>query len=220
LSRLQSQRGPWLLAAAVLLAGCGIGYRRALETDELPAGTCPRTKLEAGESCTASARDYSVGATVSSPHGHEQEVGGAVWFRWPLFDVALDERQMRRGTLDYHSLAGGIGTHLRPMILWPNVNRYLDVLVNLGFDLGTVYQDSRLQGRGDGYFGAALDLFAPDVGPLRYLDTGVPGIRFAVRHTAYVQGWESETSFEVGLIWRWGVPIDLHRHWTLQRTGD
>ena len=74
------------------------------------------------------------------------------------------------------------------------------------------------QASGDAYVGAALDLFAPDIGPLRYLDTGVPGIRVGVRYTAYVQGWDSATTFEVGLIWRWGVPIDLYRHWTMRRS--
>ena len=74
--------------------------------------------------------------------------------------------------------------------------------------------------RGDAYVVTATDLFAPDVGPLRSLDHGVPGLRFDVRDTAYVQGWDSETTFEVGLIWRWGVAIDLYRHWSTQRTGD
>jgi len=212
----------WSRFAAIgALVGCGgAGYRRALTTDELPVGTCPPSRLEVGESCTASARDYSVGATIGSPHGHASELGGTAWFRWPLFDVELDERTMRRGTSGYHSLAGGVGTHLRPLIFWPDVGRYLDVLVDLGLDLGGLKKDSHLEGRGDGYIATALDLFAPDVGPFRYLDTGVPGIRLGVRYTAYVQGWESETTFEVGLIWRWGVPIDLYRHWTLQRTGD
>jgi hypothetical protein len=208
------------LAAICALVGCGGGYRRALTTDELPPGTCPPSKLEAGESCTASARDYSVGATIGSPHGHASELGGTAWFRWPLLDVEVDERTMRRGPTGYHSLAGGIGTHLRPLIFTPRVNRYLDVVVDLGLDLGGVKKDSHLEGRGDGYIAAALDLFAPDVGPLRYLDTGVPGIRVGVRYTAFVQGWDSDTTFEVGVIWRWGDAIDLYRHWTLHRTGD
>jgi hypothetical protein len=209
-----------LAVATTALAGCGIGFRRALTTDELPAGTCPRATLKADESCTASAREYAVGATVGSPRGHGSDLGGTAWFRWPLFDVALDERTVRSGTIDHHSLAGGVGTHLRPMILWPEVNRYVDVLANLGFDLGVIGAGSHIEGRGDAYIAGALDLFAPDVGPFRYLDTGVPGVRVGVRYTAYVQGWASETTFEVGLIWRWGVAIDLYRHWTLRRTGD
>ena len=32
--------------------------------------------------------------------------------------------------------------------------------------------------------------------------------------------WDSATTFELGLIWRWGVPIDLYRHWTMRRMGD
>ena len=208
------------LAAIGALVGCGGGYRRELTTDEVPAATCPRSALAPGESCTASARDYSAGATISSPHEQGSELGGAAWFRWPLFDAALDERTVRHGTNGYRSLAGGIGTHLRPLVFLPDVNRYLDVLVNLGFDLGGIKKDSHVEGRGDAYVGAALDLFAPDIGPLRYLDTGVPGIRVGVRYTAYVQGWDSATTFEVGLIWRWGVPIDLYRHWTMRRMGD
>ena len=208
------------LAAIGALAGCGAGYRRVLTTEELPAGTCPRSQLAAGESCTEGATDYSVGTTIGSPRGHASDLGGTAWFRWPLFDVALDERTMRRGASGYHSLAGGIGTHLRPMILWPDVNRYVDFLVDLGFDLGGLKKDSHVEGRGDGYIATALDLFAPDFGPFRYLDTGVPGIRVGVRYTGYVQGWQGEATFEVGLIWRWGVAIDLYRHWTLQRSGD
>jgi hypothetical protein len=208
-----------LIAVAAVLSGCGAGYHRVLTTDEMPAGTCAQVTLAAGESCTPSARDYSVGATVSSPRGYAHDVGGALWYRWPLFDVALDERSMRRDTRSYHSLAGGVGTHLRPLILWPDANRYVDVVVDLGFELGAV-DEARLQGRGDGYIGAALDLFSPDVGPFRYLDTGVPGVRLGIRYTSFVEGWASDTSLEVGLIWRWGVPIDLHRHWTLQRSGD
>ena len=208
-----------LIAAIAVLAGCGAGFHRALTTDEMHTGTCGQVKLDTDESCTASARDYSVGATVTSPRGHAQEVGGNVWYRWPLFDVALDERQMRRATNGYHSLAGGVGTHLRPLILWPDVNRYVDLVVNLGFELGGVYE-SRIQGRGDAYAGAALDLYAPDVGPFRYLGTGVPGVRLGIRYTSYVEGWASDTSLEVGLVWRWGVAIDLYRHWTYQRSGD
>jgi hypothetical protein len=210
----------WRLVVIGALVGCGAGYRRVLTIDELAAGTCPRAKLEVDESCTASARDYSVGATLGSPRGHASDVGGTAWFRWPLFDVELDERTMRRGRLDYHSLAGGVGTHLRPLMFWPDLQRYADLVVDLGFDLGGLKKDSHLEGRGDAYVVTAIDLFAPDVGPLRYLDNGVPGIRFDVRYTAYVQGWDSETTFEVGLIWRWGVPIDLYRHWTTQRIGD
>ena len=140
--------------------------------------------------------------------------------RWPLFDIELDERRVRRGRKAYHSLAAGIGPHLRPLIFSPRLNCYVDALVNLGFHLAAIKKDSHLEGRGDRYIAAALDLFAPDVGPFRYLDTGVPGVRIGVRYTAYVQGWASETTFELGLIWRWGVPIDLHRRWMLQRRGD
>jgi hypothetical protein len=209
-----------VVIGALALVGCGTGYRRALTTEELAPGTCPRDKLEVGESCTASARDYSVGATLGSPQGHASDLGGTAWFRWPLFDVELDERTTRRGPSGYHSLAGGVGTHLRPLMFLPDVQRYVDVPVDLGFDLGGLKQDSHLEGRGDFYIATALDLYAPDVGPIRYLDSGVPGIRFGVRYTAYVQGWDSETTFELGLIWRWGVPIDLYRHWEMQRTGD
>jgi len=202
------------------VTGCGIGYRRALTTDEVPAGTCAKTKLEKGESCEASAHDYSAGLTLSVPRGHTSDVGVNAWFRWPLFDVALDERTVRKNTLDYHSLAGAIGTHLRPLILYPNVQRYFDVVVNLGFDLGVINEHSHIEGRGDAYVGGAIDLFLPDVGPLRYLDNGVPGIRVGVRYTGFVLGWDADTTFEVGLIWRWGSAIDLYRHWTMQRTGD
>jgi hypothetical protein len=209
-----------VFALAIMIAGCGIGFRRALTTEELPAGTCAKTKLEPGESCTASATDYSAGATIGMPHAHASDVSGTAWFRWPLFDVALDERVLRRGMLAYHSIAGGVGTHLRPMLFWPEVQRYVDPVFDLGFDLGAIKKDSHVEGRGDGYLEGAIDLYAPDFGPFRYLETGVPGIRVGVRYLGYVQGWESETTFEVGLIWRWGTPIDLYRHWTWQRTGD
>jgi hypothetical protein len=209
-----------LATLALALAGCGAGYRRSLDTEEMAAGTCPRATLAVGESCTPSARDYSVGATVGSPSGHASQLGGTAWFRWPLFDVALDERRLHRGDSSYYSLAGGIGTHLRPMIAWPEVNRYVDALFDLGFDLGAIKKDSHVEGRGDAYLALALDLYLPDVGPLRYLDTGVPGLRLGVRYTAYVQGWASDTTFEVGVIWRWGEPIDLYRHWTTHRIGD
>jgi hypothetical protein len=209
-----------LLATAATVAGCGAGHRRVLTVEEVPAGTCPRQTLEPGESCSTSARDYSAGVTVGSPHGNASQLGGTAWFRWPLFDVAIDERRVRKAANEYHSLAGAIGTHLRPLIFWPHIHRYVDVVVNLGFDLGVIKRDSHVEGRGDGYVGVALDLYAPDAGPFRYLCSGVPGIRIGARYTAYVLGWESETTFELGLIWRWGVPVDLHRRWTWQRGGD
>jgi len=208
------------LAIAFMLAGCGIGFRRALKTDEMPPGTCARTKLVAGESCIRSAHDYSVGVTVSSPHGHASQVGAAAWVRWPMFHAALDERRVRRGDASYHSLAGSVGTQLRPMLFWPRLQRYVDPGINGGFDLGAIKQNSHLEGRGGAYVAAVLDLYAPDVGPLRYLETGVPGVRIGARYTAYVLGWRAETTFEIGLIWRWGDPVDLYRHWTMQRTGD
>jgi hypothetical protein len=204
--------------ALALAVGCGGGFRRVLTIDELPAGSCPR--LEAGESCTRSARDYSAGVTVGSPRNHASEIGGTAWFRWPLFDVSLDERIIRRSTLTHRSLAGGVGTHLRPLAFWPHIQRYVDPVINGGFELGAIHAGSHVEGRGDGYVGAALDLYAPDFGPFRYLENGIPGIRVGVRYTAYVQGWDSETTFELGLIWRWGVPVDLYRHWHWQRTGD
>jgi hypothetical protein len=207
-------------AAAVVLIGCGAGSQSVIEIDEMPAGACARQKLAPGERCTKSARDYSVGATVGAPHGHASELAGTAWFRWPLFDVSLDERTMRRGTLEDHSLAGGVGTHLRPLILWPAVNRYVDYLVDLGFELGGLKKDTHVEGRGDAYVATALDFYAPDFGPFRYLDTGIPGIRVGLRYTAYVQGWDHDLALEVGLIWRWGVAIDLYHHWTTQRTGD
>ena len=103
---------------------------------------------------------------------------------------------------------------------WPEIQRYVDVPIDLGFDLGGLKKDSHLEGRGDFYIAAAIDVYAPDVGPFRYLDSGVPGVRVGVRYTTYVLGWESDTTFEIGLIWRWGVPIDLYRHWETRRTGD
>lgn len=209
------------LAVALALAGCGAG-RSVLTTDELPAGSCKTIKLEPGESCRPGADDYSVGATVSVPKGHTDQVGGNVWFRWPLFDAGLDERHMRKDGRSYRSLAGTIGTHLRPLALRPKIQRYVDVVVNLGFELGALYDDdeARIKGRGAAYIGGAIDLFAPDLGTFHYLCCGVPGLRVGMRYSAYVQGWDSDTTFEVGLIWRWGVPIDLHTHWTWQRGGD
>ena len=64
----------------IVVAGCGAGYKRVRELEELPAGTCPH-ELEAGETCEAGARDYSVGATLG--HGGANEVAGTAWFRYP-----------------------------------------------------------------------------------------------------------------------------------------
>ena len=138
----------------------------------------------------------------------------------PFVDLSLDERALRHASLSYHTVAGGVGTHLRPLLIWPEIQRYVDVPIDLGFDLGGLKKDSHLEGRGDFYIAAAIDVYAPDVGPIRYLDSGVPGVRVGVRYTTYVLGWESDTTFEIGLIWRWGVPIDLYRHWETRRTGD
>lgn len=203
------------LGVVVALAACGGGVREGLTTEEVELGQCPRGELKPGESCRVGARDYSAGATAGLPHGD-----ATAWFRWPLFDAELDERLLRHGGATYRSLAGGIGTHLRPMIFWPDVQRYLDPVVDVGADLGALYRDSHIDGRADAYAGAALDVYAPDFGPFRYTDTGVPGLRVGVRVTGYALGWETEVAFEVGLIWRWGVPIELYRHWTTWRTGD
>jgi hypothetical protein len=203
-----------------LTTGCGIGFKRALTTDEMPAGTCPRDKLLEGESCTRDAHEYALGATVGVPRANTSDITGTAWFRWPLFQTGLDFRQVRKGTLDHPSLAGMIGTQLRPMILWPHINRYVDVLANVGFELGFIREDSHFAGRGDAYVGGAIDLFAPDFGPFKYLDNGVPGLRVGIRYTAFVQGWDSDTTLELGLLWRWGNPIDLYRHWVYKRTGD
>jgi hypothetical protein len=207
------------LAIAILLAGCGAGYSRVLTLEEVPAGTCPRGHLEVGESCTVGARDYSVGSTVHAD-ADGGELGGTLWFRMPMFHFGLDERRIARGTgSDHHSLAGMVGTQLRPMMFWPKVQRYVDVVVNAGFELGFL-KESAFRGRGDGYAGVALDVFAPDAGPFRYTKTGVPGLRIGARYTAFVQGWNSETTFELGMIWRWGVPVDLYKHWRTTRRGD
>jgi hypothetical protein len=214
---MSARHHTWIVIAG-LVAGCRAGYRRVRVVEELPAGTC--SVAAAGESCEIGARDYSAGVTLGAPSRHRSDLAGTAWFRWPLFDVLLDQRLMRRGTSDFRSLAGGVGTHLRPLIFWPKVQRYVDVVLGGGFELGGLYRTSHVEGRGDGFLGAALDLFAPDVGQLRYLSTGVPGVRFGVRYTAFVQGWDSETTFEIGLIWRWGVPIDLHHYWKTQRSGD
>ncbi len=206
------------LVLAILLLGCGGGGRQVRTVEELPAGTC--STVAAGESCERGARDYSAGVTLGSPKDHASDVAGTAWFRWPLFEASLDTRVMRKSTSDFRSIAGGIGTHLRPFAFWARAQRYIDPLVNAGFELGGVYRTSHFEGRGDAYVGAAIDLFAPDLGSMRYLQTGVPGIRLGVRYTWFVQGWDRDTTFEVGLIWRWGKPIDLYHHWKWQRGGD
>ncbi len=98
-----------LLTLVVVLAGCGAG-RSVLTTDELPAGTCQKLPLKPGESCKPGADDYSIGGTVTVPKDHTDQLGGNVWFRWPLFDAGLDERHMRKAGRSYRSLAGTIGT--------------------------------------------------------------------------------------------------------------
>ena len=105
---------------------------------------------------------------------------------------------MRKGGRSYRSVAGMIGTQLRPLILRPKVQRYVDLVVNLGFELGALYDsdEARIEGRGAGYIGGAIDLFPPDFASLTYHCSGVPGLRVGVRYTAYVQGWDSDTTFE------------------------
>jgi hypothetical protein len=210
-------RGLWIV---VLVAGCGGGYRRVRDTDEMPVGTCSSQVLAAGESCIRSRRDYSIGTTVIVPQSNPGELGGQAWVRWPLFHAGLDERRVRRGELHHHSLAGAVGTQIRPTIFWPRIQRYFDPGIIGGFDLGIIKESRRVRGRGDGYFGFVLDLYAPDFGPFKYLQNGVPGVRLGVRHTAFVEGWEGDTTFDIGLIWRWGVPIDLLTRWTYRRSGD
>jgi hypothetical protein len=202
----------------VLLVACRPGYRSVRVVEEEPAGYCKRIKLAPGEYCEPGARDFSAGATVHAQSS--DDIGGTAWFRWPLFDVSLDERQLQRGDGSlHHSIAGGVGTHLRPLAFWPHIQRYVDVVINGGFELGFL-KESRFRGRGDAYVGGALDLFVPDIGGMSYLRTGIPGVRIGARYTAFVEGWNSETTVELGLIWRWGVPIDLYHHWKTQRGGD
>ncbi|MFT3697822.1 MAG: hypothetical protein QM831_32075 [Kofleriaceae bacterium] len=203
-----------LLLVVTALAGCGIGFQRALVTEEVPVGTCSKVALGAGESCTRSADDYTGGVTV----GRSSQTA---WFRWPLFDASLDERVVREGgTRSFHSLAGGVGTHLRPLIVAPDVQRYIDPVVNLGGDLGGIWVDSHVQTRADLYAEGALDLYVPDIGSMRYTETGVPGVRVSVRYTAYAEGWDHDVAVQVGLIWRYGNRIELLSTYQWQRTGD
>lgn len=212
------------VVAASASTGCRGGYRDVKVVDEMDLGTCPRD-LKPGESCEVGARDFSAGLSGGAPRSPSdgdaaRHATGTAWFRWPLFDAELDWRPLQRGETVYQSIAGGLGTHLRPMLFWPAVQRYVDPVIDGGFDLGVVKKDSHLEARGDGYLAAAIDVYAPDFGPLRYTRTGVPGLRLGVRYTDFVNGWASDTTFEVGVIWRWGVPIDLYHHWTTQRLGD
>jgi hypothetical protein len=205
----------------LVLACCGPPhYKSELVTEERPAGTCATATLAAREKCVASARDYAVGASALVPHESASDIGASLWYRGPYFSVRLDERSMRRAndTKSYNSLAGGIDFPIRShWFLSPSLSRYLDFSVLGGANLGAIKVHSRVRGRFDGFVGAALEVYAPDFGPFRYLDNGVPGLQLGARRTWYVEEWTSETSFEAGLIWRWGTPIDLLTQWTMVR---
>jgi hypothetical protein len=77
-----------------------------------------------------------------------------------------------------------------------------------------------VRGRFDGFVGAAIEVYPPDFEALRYFDNGIPGLRVGVQHTWYVEEWNSDTTLEFGLVWRWGTPVDLLTTWQRTRTGD
>jgi hypothetical protein len=220
----------WLVEPliALLLVCCGGGYKNVLVTEERPAGTCAETQLKPKESCEASVRDYSIGGSLLAPQEGGGDMGAFAFYRGPisdelLTDVLVDTRSLgRAGDSSRHrSAAIGTSIHFRPLLVyWPQLFRYLDINTSAGGHLGATKVHSRVRGRFDGFVGAAIEVYPPDFEALRYFDNGIPGLRVGVQHTWYVEEWNSDTTLEFGLVWRWGTPVDLLTTWQRTRTGD
>jgi len=187
-------------------------------TDEVPVGSCAALAAASGGHCRRGTIDYAAwgGATAT---GDTRELGGNGGYRWHGFEVALDERRVHRATdpIDpngYHSLAGTIDIRLSPTWLVPSVHRYVDVGLLGGFELGAIDFLGVVRGRGSAFWGANVEVALPDIPALglNYEGHGVPAIHVGIRQTNYVQEWVTATTFEIGLAWRWGTPVEYHSY--------
>jgi hypothetical protein len=95
-------------------------------------------------------------------------------------------------------------------------HRYVDIGAEVGADLGVIKRDREIRGRGDWWYGAYIELTAPDIGPWRFTESGVPGIHVGVRKLDFVQEWRSTLTIDVGLIWRLGK-TEWHHHYDQYR---
>lgn len=200
-------------AAGILVALAGCSHW-VTGTSELEPGGCAEVRLEPGDTCTQHYRDRAVTGSVTLPADDRAGAGGRAAFRWLAFEAALDVRGVTRAIepRKYPSIAGGVGLHVSVMQFFPAAFRHVDFGAIGGFELGLIKFTSVVRGRGDAYYGGYAEVALPDLANLRYFDRGVPGLRFGVRRTAYVQGWQRATTFELGLVWRWGRRYDLHRY--------
>lgn len=189
----------------------------------MPKGTC--AEMAVGKKtgrCERIVHDHSVVGTVNLPRDAATSAGAGAVYRDAFMDLGGDVRSVRR-TIDpssYRSASMSGSIHIGLAMFAERWARYVDIGVTAGLELGVIKFDTVVRGRADYHVGGYLDLTLPDVGPLRYLEQGVPGIRIGAQWTEYAQGWQGGASLELGLLWRWGVERDVYVDHFHKMMGD
>ena len=206
-----------VIVAVLGLAACGSQMTRTLT--ELPAnGECQARVRSEGGTCTRDIVDHAVSGALTRSAQGDGDLGGNAQIRWRFAYAELDERLVRRAFDEhgYLSLAAGGGLQIGVLSFVPGstmsaVRRYVDVGGLIGVEMGPIKFDTVVKLRADWYYGAWIELAAPDLGALRYVPSpGVPGVRVTVRRTDYAHEWTTADAVSIGLVWRWGRAIDVH----------
>jgi hypothetical protein len=206
---------PRAIPILALVAACSHWVKGS---DELKPGECAAARAQSGGTCTEGSIESAVIATATVPADHGSAAGATIYGRYRLVDFGLDVHGLRRLTAppdpsSYLTVGGDLGVHL-PLVAFsaPKLARYFEVAPAVGADLGLINFSGEIRPRADAWFGGYVEITAPDFGPFQYTEHGVPGLHVGLRRVAYVQGWEAATVVDVGLVWRWGEPIEIHSY--------
>ena len=187
-------------------------------THELKPGECAAEQAQSGGTCSEGVIETAVVATATAPRDSRLSHGVMIYGRHRLLDFGLDVGSVRRETTPpvstrYLTVGGDVGIHVPLMAFCaPNLARYIELAPTAGLDLGLINFSGEVRPRGDGWYGGFVELTAPDFGPFKFTEHGVPGLHLGIRRVAYVQEWSSATVLDIGFVWRWGEPIELHTY--------
>ncbi|HEY4176423.1 MAG TPA: hypothetical protein VGM90_06310 [Kofleriaceae bacterium] len=201
------------------LAGCS---HWVTTSEDVKPGECAALKKKGGGSCSTRAYDYAAGATVTLPLDDNSAPGARAIGRYQITEFGIDYQGLRRTTNPtddnaYRSLAG----HIALVLPFPIVDHYLVIGPTLGGDLGGIKAIAHeIRPRGDLWVGAFVEVALPDIGPLEYLDRGVPALRVGYRYEILAQEWRSSSVLDIGLVWRWGEPYEVHRYTYFRQSLD
>jgi hypothetical protein len=195
-------------------------YDSALKCEEAKSQTeyFPTGSHRRGGKCTPSIADKSARfvANIATDKASTAGVAVAVSPELRFIELGLDYRGVKRNIAgndnSYPSFAGTASIHFGLLGFWPNLYRYVDVGPELGGSLGAIKRDREIRGRADWWYGAYVELTAPDVGSWRFTERGVPGLHIGIRKMDFVQEWRSTLVIDVGLTWRLGKTEWIHSY--------